>query len=197
MDNTDEMMRLQHRGMLPAGFEKLVEAVGLDDVSDEALKEVRDVVSLTEGQALINRMIAKVLTTVLATEELASLEQRQRDADAAAQDPANQQTNLPESEEEKAARFAAWLETEKQLTLDEFGALSEPERAILEDEFGKIEPPKIDPLDHDGDGEKGGSKKGNESTAAKGARRRSASGKPKPKAKGARTRKPKAAAAQA
>lgn len=250
MHNTDEMKRLHERGLLPAKFAKLVDVIGLDDVTDEAIDEVRKVAGLTEGQNLINRIAAKMLGAVIVADEQTRA--------VLAQELAEESEPVDIDDQ---VRFASFLDS-KGLTIEEFDDLSEPERVILSDEYSKWTPepdtqpeqltpeqpaaeqaadasqpvdpeppaqpetqpgnaaeeaevsspdaaaspdvteqplpqsPAPDPLDHDGDGEKGGSLKGEQSTAAKGAAKKRSKPKAKPKSKGsaARSARPKAGA---
>ena len=52
-------------------MKQLTEAVGLDDVEQEALQVVRETVGLTEGQNLVNRIVAKLLTMTIAADKQA------------------------------------------------------------------------------------------------------------------------------
>lgn len=127
MDNTDEMKRLHARGLLPPAFAKLVDAIGLEDVPLEAQDLVRQVIGLTEGQNLVNRLIAKFLGTVLEADKIARSQ--------LAQEFAEQPEQAPEPMDiEEAVEFARFLDT-KGTTIEEFDALNEAERAILKDEY--------------------------------------------------------------
>lgn len=132
MENTDEMARLHGRGLLPRNFGKLVEALGLDDVLPEALDEVRKVAALTEGQNLINRLLAKMLGTIIEANRIAG----QEEVDEAVDEHVAQH-GPPAEDLEATVRFAAFLEG-KAMTIEEFDALNEAERAIIADEFAKL-----------------------------------------------------------
>lgn len=200
MENVSAMTDLCERGMLPAPFKDLVETIGITEVSDASLRMISDIVGLTEGQAIINRLMARMLDAILlSAEQAASIEgvdlpeDEDNDPIPPLTPPTEPEPIIPPAEPEPAS------------------PVNQPddERAIARGLVGQVEPvahtppaepepappapeptpPAPHPLDHDGDGGKGGSKPGPESTAAKGAaRKRTAKPKAKPKSKAKATR---------
>lgn len=250
MENIAAMNSLVERRLIPPAVAALIEAIGLEDVSPEGMEMVRQIIGLTEGQALLNRLVAKMLaTTIIAYDELQAIE-RDREAQRQAEEGPTEDTidedalppaitpTLEEIQARQVERFDAFI-AERGLTREMFDQLPDERRAGLADQFeliqsqqqpegeeqpqadltrlkpaGEVDPAQLvglseedklklkerveqeiaaaaalattdkPQLDHDGDGGAGGSKKGDESTAHKGAvKRRSGKGKRKSRSK--------------
>lgn len=191
MENVSAMQDLCARGMLPPEFKLLVETIGLEGVSDRAIKILREVVGLTEGQAIINRLMGRMIDSVFLTvDQAATLEAEHEDevnlnldldppitepvipAPEAERDPGNQ------SDQDRA--LARGLVAQPP-PVERTTPAEPPAAPIVDDIKGPdtIEVQVPDPLDHDGDGAKGGSLKGAASTASKGKANRKGKAKPK------------------
>lgn len=185
MENVSAMEDLCTRGMLPPEFKDLVETIGIKEVSAKAIRTINDIIGLTEGQAIINRLMARMLDAILlSAEQAAAIEgvpadnSTSVDLDLDLDPPAVTEPIIPPAQVEPEAVDPGNQSDEERAR--QRGLTQQPPPPNY---TPPADPKPAEPLDHDGDGGKGGSLKGEASTAAKGAARKRTPSKPKAKAK--------------